>query len=180
MAAGGLWEDGVARGAMGADAGDYDGSGRPHLLVKFFQPDAGPVSQRRQRTVCGRSTFFRSDAPPVSLTFGAFFFDYDLDGHLDIFSANGHIEEEIGRVQPKVSYRQAPLLFRNLGKGNSSVGAAWARPSIADRGAGGVCGFRPRWRSGILLHQSRSRALGRNDGGTGITGWCALTGTKSK
>jgi enediyne biosynthesis protein E4 len=52
-----------------------------------------------------------------------FFFDYDLDGHPDIFAANGHIEEEIGRVQPKVQYKQIPLMFRNLGKGRfESVG----------------------------------------------------------
>jgi hypothetical protein len=51
------------------------------------------------------------------LTFGAFFFDYDLDGWLDIFCANGHIDEEIGRVQPKIAFKQAPLLFHNTGKG---------------------------------------------------------------
>ena len=38
----------------------------------------------------------------LSLTFGLFFFDYDLDGLPDIFAANGHLEEEIGRVQPKM------------------------------------------------------------------------------
>ena len=38
----------------------------------------------------------------LTLAFGVFFWDYDLDGHLDIFSANGHIEEEIGRVQPLI------------------------------------------------------------------------------
>src|ERR1039458_9443087 len=52
----------------------------------------------------------------LTLTFGAFFFDYDLDGYPDIFAANGHIEEEIGRVQPKVQYKEPPLLFHNLGK----------------------------------------------------------------
>ena len=53
----------------------------------------------------------------LSLAFGVFFFDHDLDGLLDIFAANGHIEEEINRVQPRVQYKQPPLLFRNLGKG---------------------------------------------------------------
>ena len=52
----------------------------------------------------------------LTLAFGVFFFDYDLDGYPDIFAANGHIEEEIGRVQPKVQYKEPPLLFRNLGK----------------------------------------------------------------
>ena len=75
----------------------------------------------------------------LTLTFGAFFFDYDLDGYPDIFAANGHIEEEIGRVQPKVQYKEPPLLFHNLGKGQfenvtSRMGAAFNRPVVA-RGA---------------------------------------------
>ncbi len=68
-----------------------------------------------------------------------FFFDYDLDGWTDIFAANGHIEEEIGRVQPKVQYRQPPLLFRNLGSrrfedASGAVGKDFTRPIVA-RGA---------------------------------------------
>ena len=43
----------------------------------------------------------------LSLAFGVFFFDYDLDGYPDILAANGHIEEEIGRVQPKIHYQRA-------------------------------------------------------------------------
>jgi hypothetical protein len=78
----------------------------------------------------------------LTLTFGAFFFDYDLDGYPDIFAANGHIEEQIGRVQPKVQYKEPPLLFRNLGvqgKGQfenvtARMGAAFNRPVVA-RGA---------------------------------------------
>ena len=38
-------------------------------------------------------------ATQLSLTFGLFFFDYDLDGYPDIFLANGHIDEEIARHQ---------------------------------------------------------------------------------
>jgi ASPIC and UnbV. len=75
----------------------------------------------------------------LTLAFGVFFFDYDLDGYLDIFAANGHIEEEIGRVQPKIQYREPPLLFHNLGKRKfenvtSKMGAEFNRPIVA-RGA---------------------------------------------
>ena len=118
MAAGVAYgEDGVARGAMGADAADYDRSGRPHLLVGNFSNQMlglyhnegnGLFVDEAPSSTVGRASL-------LSLTFGVFFFDYDLDGYPDIFAANGHIEEEIGRVQPKVSYRQSPLLFRNLG-----------------------------------------------------------------
>jgi len=47
-------EDGVARGAMGADVGDYDRSGRPHLLVGNFSNQMLALSQRGHEAVRGR------------------------------------------------------------------------------------------------------------------------------
>ncbi|HEY7290987.1 MAG TPA: CRTAC1 family protein [Vicinamibacterales bacterium] len=134
-------EEGIARGAMGADAADYDRSGRPHLLVGNFSNQMlglyhndgnGLFVDEAPRSPVGRASL-------LSLTFGAFFFDYDLDGLVDIFAANGHIEQEINRVQPRVQYEQAPLVFRNLGKGkfenaSASVGPQLMRPMVA-RGA---------------------------------------------
>jgi hypothetical protein len=134
-------EDGVARGAMGVDAADYDRSGRPDLLVGNFSNQmlglyhnegTGLFVDEAPSSTVGRASL-------LTLTFGAFFFDYDLDGYPDIFAANGHIEEEIGRVQPKVQYKEAPLLFHNLGKRQfenvtAQMGAAFNRPVVA-RGA---------------------------------------------
>jgi hypothetical protein len=142
MAAGVAYgEDGVARGAMGADAADYDRSGRQHLLVGNFSNQMlglyhnegnGLFVDEAPSSTVGRASL-------LSLTFGVFFFDYDLDGYPDIFAANGHIEDEIGRVQPKVSYRELPLLFRNLGNHkfenvSGQSGASFAQPMVA-RGA---------------------------------------------
>jgi hypothetical protein len=134
-------EDGTARGAMGADAADYDRSGRPHLLVGNFTNEMLALYHNEGSGV------FVDEAPAsavgqaslLTLTFGVFFFDYDLDGQPDILAANGHLEEEINRVQPRVTYKQAPLLFRNLGSGKfasvaSTLGADFARPIVA-RGA---------------------------------------------
>jgi enediyne biosynthesis protein E4 len=134
-------EEGTARGAMGVDAADYDRSGRPHLLVGNFTNQMLALYHNEGNGV------FVDEAPSSSvgqaslltLTFGAFFFDYDLDGLPDILAANGHLEEEINRVQPKVTYKQAPLLFRNLGKGKfqsvaATLGPDLARPIVA-RGA---------------------------------------------
>jgi hypothetical protein len=105
----------------------------------------------------------------LTLTFGAFFFDYDLDGRPDIFAANGHIEEEIHRVQPRVQYRQPSLLFRNLGQGKfapatAAVGPDLGRPRVA-RGAA----YGDYDRDGdldILVTENHGPAhLFRNDGG---------------
>jgi len=112
-------EDGVARAAMGADASDYDRSGKPHLIVGNFSNQMlglyhnegnGLFVDEAPRSAVGRASL-------LSLTFGLFFFDYDLDGYPDILAANGHLDEEIERVQPKVRYQQTPLLLRNQGSG---------------------------------------------------------------
>lgn len=134
-------EDGVARGAMGVDVADYDRSGRPHLLVGNFSNQMLGLYRNEGRGLfvdeAPRSSVGRSSL--LSLAFGVFFFDYDLDGWQDIFAANGHIDEEIGRVQPKIHYAQPPLLFRNLGRGrfedvSLKAGAAMKTPIVA-RGA---------------------------------------------
>jgi enediyne biosynthesis protein E4 len=134
-------EDGTARGAMGTDWADYDRSGRPHLLVGNFSNQMlalyhnegnGLFVDEAARSPVGRDSL-------LSLTFGAFFFDYDLDGYPDILAANGHIEEQIGRVQPKISYQEPPLLFHNVGgkkfeNVSAKVGEAFTVPMVA-RGA---------------------------------------------
>jgi hypothetical protein len=55
-------------------------------------------------------------ASRLALTFGLFFFDYDLDGHQDLFQANGHLENDINIVQPSQTYAQSPQLFWNCGE----------------------------------------------------------------
>jgi hypothetical protein len=164
-------EDGVARGAMGVDALDYDRSGRPHLVVGNFSNQMlglyhnegkGLFVDDAPRSAIGRASL-------LSLAFSVFFFDYDLDGHFDILAANGHIEEEIERVQPKVKFKQAPHLFRNLGQKkfedvSLKVGTQFSRPIVARGAAYGDVD-----RDGdldVLLTENHGPAyLFRNDGG---------------
>lgn len=164
-------EDGRARGAMGVDAADYDRSGLPHLIVGNFSNEMLNLYHNEGKGL------FVDDAPPsavgraslLSLTFGAFFFDYDLDGLLDIFAANGHLDPEIERVQPKVRFAQPPLLFRNLGAGKfkpalDEVGKDLAHPLVA-RGAAYADYDRDGDLDVLVTTNNGPAHLYRNDGG---------------
>ena len=162
MAAGvAFGEDGVARGAMGVDAADYDRSGRPHLLVGNFSNQMlglyhnegnGLFVDEAPRSTVGRASL-------LTLTFGVFFFDYDLDGCPDIFAANGHIEEEIGRVQPKVQLPEAAAAVPQPGRTASSRTSRDAGRGLHPPHGGArrrLCRFRPRRRPRRPdLHQQR-------------------------
>jgi hypothetical protein len=179
-------EDGVARGAMGVDWSDYDRTGHPDLLVGNFSNQMlglyhnegnGLFVDEAPRSSLGRDSL-------LSLTFGVFFFDYDLDGYPDILTANGHIEEEIGRVQPKIKYQEPPLLFRNLGSKHfenvsNAVGADFTQPLV---GRGAIYGdFDHDGDLDVLLTSNNGPArLYRNDGGN-KNKWISIRtiGTKS-
>jgi hypothetical protein len=134
-------EDGVARAGMGVDAVDYDRSGATSLLITNFSNQMlslyhnegkGLFVDEAPRSEVGRASL-------LTLGFGCFFFDYDLDGWPDILIANGHIDSDIQRVQPNVKYAMPPHLFRNMGKGDfvevtKSLGAAFGAPRVG-RGA---------------------------------------------
>jgi hypothetical protein len=125
-------EAGVARAGMGVDAADYDGSGRPSLIIGNFSNQMMALYHNEGRGLfiddAPRSAIGRSSL--LSLTFGCFFFDYDLDGLQDIFAANGHVSDDIERVQSRVTYAQRPHLFRNIGGKQFADLGAQAGPAL--------------------------------------------------
>jgi enediyne biosynthesis protein E4 len=134
-------ESGTMRAGMGVDAGDFDHSGRPGLLIGNFTNE-GLALYRNDGSGLFTDESLSSginEASLRSLTFGGLFFDYDLDGWLDIFAANGHVADDISVLQPTLHYEEAPFLFRNKGNGKfedvtSRVGTALRRPEVG-RGA---------------------------------------------
>jgi enediyne biosynthesis protein E4 len=178
-------EDGVARAGMGVDAADYDRSGHPSIIITNFSNQMlslyhnegnGLFVDEAPRSEVGRATL-------VTLGFGCFFFDYDNDGWPDIFVADGHIENEIERVQKRVSYAEAPHLFRNLGGGKftevtQQMGTAFAAPKVARAVA--YADVDNDGALDILLTTNSGRPyLFHNEGGTNHSLRVKLAGTKS-
>ena len=116
---------GSTRGAMGIDTGRFQGDNTLAISIGNF------ANEMTAFYVASRDPLFFSDealtvgiGDPTRalLTFGVFFFDYDLNGELDLLTANGHIEPEIQKVHPKQSYAQPVQLFWNGGKTEKGSG----------------------------------------------------------
>jgi enediyne biosynthesis protein E4 len=181
----GFSEDGVARAGMGVDAADYDHSGHASVLITNFANQMvslyhnegnGLFVDEAPQSEIGRATL-------VTLGFGCFFFDYDNDGWPDIFVADGHIENEIERVQKRVSYAEPPHLFRNLGGGKftevtDQMGKTFAVPKVA-RGAAYADIDNDGFLDILLTSNAGPAYLFRNEGGTNRSLRIKLIGTKS-
>jgi hypothetical protein len=133
-------EDGRARAGMGTDAADFDNSGIPSVVVTNFSGEMlglympvqrGLYADRAPRSEIGR-------ASRLTLGFGCFFFDADLDGLLDLLVVNGHIDDAVSRAG-RVHYAEPPHLFHNRGGGTfvdvaGAIGSEFATPKVG-RGA---------------------------------------------
>jgi hypothetical protein len=138
--------NGQARGAMGIDAAPFRNGDEIGLVIGNFANEMSAlyVSQR------GALSFFdeaiATGLGPETrqeLTFGMLFLDYDLDGRLDILAANGHLEDDIAKIQESQRYEQSPQLFWNAGPDEltefpavppEKVGVDFHRPMVG-RGA---------------------------------------------
>ena len=113
---------GLARGAMGIDSARFRNNSDLGIAIGNFanEPNALYVSQNDPLMFTDEAvTEGVGPASRALLKFGLFFFDYDLDGRLDVLTANGHLEEEINKVQKSQNYRQPAQLFWNRGSGKS-------------------------------------------------------------
>jgi hypothetical protein len=137
-------EDGRARAGMGIDSGDIDRSGVQSIAITNFDGEMMALYRPGADGVY-KDIAFASGVGPASvnsLGFGCLFFDADLDGNLDLFAANGHIDETARNMRGKIGYAQAPQLFLNNGHGlfrdvARQAGEGFATPKVA-RGA--ACG----------------------------------------
>ncbi len=129
-------EDGRARAGMGVDTGDFGRTGRMGIAVTNFdnemmglyEASAQGFTDRAMAAGVGTATRER-------LGFGCLFGDFNLDGHLDILAANGHIDDTVRAMGRGATHAQVPNLLLNDGRGRfrdaaGGAGAGFAAPKI--------------------------------------------------
>ena len=118
--------NGKATGAMGIDAAWYRNDDELGIVIGNFANEMSSlyVTADGQTPFADEAMLEGLGAESrLALTFGVFFFDYDLDGRLDLLQANGHLENEINKVQPSQHYEQPVQLFWNCA-GSSNTDAS--------------------------------------------------------
>ncbi len=144
--AGVAFAQGETRGAMGIDYGEYR-SGRFAVVIGNFANEPNTLL-RRERTKPLRFTDVALieglwGPARIVLKFGLFFFDFDLDGLLDLLSCNGHLEPDIHLIQSSQSFKQPVQLYWHTGgkRAYELVTKAEAGPDLFTPLVGRGCAF---------------------------------------
>jgi hypothetical protein len=120
-------EAGQEQAHMGVAVGDYDRDGRDDLHVTNFENDANILYHNEGGGLFSEATYPAGVGTPVVpfVSWGTNFMDYDNDGWLDLFVANGHVYPFVDRFDWNTSYEERPILFRNLKNGKfAEIGRA--------------------------------------------------------
>jgi hypothetical protein len=129
-------DDGKRYSGMGAAFADYDNDGRPDILVTNLALEKWALYRNT-----GESQFsYASSSSGLSALvsrnsgWGVGMHDFDNDGWKDIFAAQSHVLDNVERMDPTLSYLEAPGFYRNMG-GRFERTSAGNLPKVAGRGA---------------------------------------------
>lgn len=177
-------EDGRTFAGMGTDFGDYDGDGRPDLIVTtlsleryalYRNEGPGGFSYTTHVSGVGRATARQSG-------WGTRLVDYDNDGDVDLFVAQGHVLDTVRLATQGYDYEQTPLLLRNDNGSFTDVSGEMGAP-FRTAGAGRGAAFGDLDNDGdldvVVANLDGSPVVLRNDASVGRSLLVRLRGTQS-
>ncbi len=180
-----LNEDGMEQAGMGLAIGDYNLDGNLDILKTHFADDTAVLYRND-----GKGNFedvTNSAGLGVEnrfISWGAGMFDFDNDGHPDLFWVTGSVYPEVEKTLPNYPFKSPRLLFRNLGNGKFEELTDQAGPALSQPHGSRGAAFGDFDNDGdidvLILNLNEPPSLLRNDV-TGTNHWIKikLVGTKS-
>jgi hypothetical protein len=182
----GVNREGQNQAGMGTDWGDFDGDGKPDLVVSTFESEPKSLYRADAKNLYlemgTRLGITQRTLPYVAWT--AKFLDYDNDGWLDLLFTNGHTQDNVAQIHKEMRFEQPLILYHNE-KGNlfqdasQTAGEAFSKP-ISGRGVA-VGDFDNDGRIDLLVMQEEGVPLLLHNESLSPSHWLGirLRGTKS-
>jgi hypothetical protein len=128
-----LSDEGKAQAGMGVDFGDYDGDGLPDIFVANITFEPSALYRNNGDGTFSYKSYASGLASPTHLMtgYGTGFLDFDNDGWLDLFQANGNMLDNVELYFDNVTYKEPAQLFRNRGDGTFEEVTARLAPDLA-------------------------------------------------
>ena len=176
---------GKDQAGMGVHSGDFDRDGRLDLFVTNFSNDVNTL-YRNEGALRFTDATYEAGLGGIALPYlgwGTGFFDFDNDGWLDLFVANGHLYPQLNSYASGLRYAQRNLLYQNregrFAEVGGQMGAEWAvekvsrAASLGDLDNDGDVDL-------LIVNLNDTPTLLRNDGGN-RNNWLGLKliGSKS-
>jgi predicted NUDIX family NTP pyrophosphohydrolase len=122
----GFSANGSPRSGMGVDAADFNGDGKQDLFVANIDQEMFSLYQNEGNEFFADVAADNGVARATRLLsgWGLKFFDYDNDGRIDLFLANGHPDDMVEHYSQQVRYKEPLLVFHNDGRRLENVSAS--------------------------------------------------------
>jgi hypothetical protein len=163
-----LNEDGMEQAGMGLGVGDYALTGSLDILKTHFADDTAVLYRNDGKG--GFEDVTNSSGLGVEtryISWGAGMFDFDNDGHPDLFWVTGSVYPEVEKVLPNYPFKSSRILFRNLKNGRFEELLEQAGPGVIAAHASRGCAFGDFDNDGdidmLIMNLNEPPSLLRND-----------------
>jgi len=161
--------DGREQAGMGVESADYDRDGWPDIVKTNFSDDTNDLYHNDRNgeftDVAGAAGIGTISTP--YLGFGVRFLDFDNDGWLDLFIANGHVDAQVEGQSFGVGYAERPFLFHSMKNGKFEEIGEKSGPALARKYIGRAALTADFWNRGrqdlFITNMDSSPVLLRNE-----------------
>jgi enediyne biosynthesis protein E4 len=162
-------ENGGEQACMGVTVGDYDRDGKLDIFATNFSQEYNVLYRGQGPNLFTDASHAAGFLNQPYVSWGTKFFDYDNDGLLDLFVANGHVYPQVDKANLDAGYRQRKMLHKNNRNGTFSEVAAQAGDALMEKRVSRGAAFGDIDNDGdidlIVNDLDGAPSLLRNDGG---------------